>query len=61
MLLFRNLDPQALIFGGDMMKRAVDDIMDAFKDRAHIFNLGHGITPPTNVAHVEELVSYVRK
>ena len=56
-----NLDPQALIFGGDMMKRAVDDIMDAFKDRAHIFNLGHGITPPTNVAHVEELVSYVRK
>ena len=56
-----NLDPQALIFGGDMMKRTVDDIMDAFKDRAHIFNLGHGITPPTNVAHVEELVSYVRK
>ena len=56
-----NLDPQALIFGGDMMKRAVDDIIDAFKDRAHIFNLGHGITPPTNVAHVEELVSYVRK
>ena len=56
-----NLDPQALIFGGDMMKRAVDDIMDAFQDRAHIFNLGHGITPPTNVAHVEELVSYVRK
>ena len=56
-----DLDPQALIFGGDMMKRAVDDIMDAFKDRAHIFNLGHGITPPTPIDNVAELVDYVRR
>ena len=55
-----NLDPQALIYGGDAMKRAVDNILEAFKDRAHIFNLGHGITPPTPVEHVEELISYIR-
>ena len=55
-----NLDPQALIYGGDMMKRGVDNIIDAFKNRAHIFNLGHGITPPTPVEHVEELINYIR-
>ena len=56
-----NLDPQALIYGGDAMKRAVDTILEAFKDRAHIFNLGHGITPPTPVEHVHELIDYIRK
>ena len=55
-----NLDPQALIHGGDPMKRAIDNILEAFKDRAHIFNLGHGITPPTPVEHVEELINYIR-
>ena len=56
-----NLDPQALIYGGDMMKQSVDTILEAFHDRAHIFNLGHGITPPTPVENVEELISYIRK
>ena len=56
-----NLDPQALLFGGDAMKRAVDQIQDAFAQRAHIFNLGHGITPPTPVDNVAELVNYIRK
>ena len=55
-----NLDPQALIYGGDAMMRAVDTILDAFHDRAHIFNLGHGITPPTPVEHVHELINYIR-
>ena len=56
-----NLDPQALIYGGDSMKRAVDKIQHAFADRAHIFNLGHGITPPTPTDHVAELLDYIRK
>ena len=55
-----NLDPQALIYGGDAMKRSVDRIRDAFADRAHIFNLGHGITPPTPTDNVAELVEYIR-
>ena len=55
-----NLDPQALIYGGDAMKRSVDHILEAFHDRAHIFNLGHGITPPTPVDHVHELLEYIR-
>ena len=55
-----NLDPQALIYGGDVMKRSVDRIQDAFANRAHIFNLGHGITPPTPTDNVAELVDYIR-
>jgi uroporphyrinogen decarboxylase len=56
-----NLDPLALIAGGRAVEEAVDNIRAAFADRPHIFNLGHGILPDTPIAHVEALISYVRK
>jgi uroporphyrinogen decarboxylase len=56
-----NLDPLALIAGGRAVEEAVDAIRAAFADRPHIFNLGHGILPDTPIAHVEALLSYVRK
>ncbi|MFC3443183.1 uroporphyrinogen decarboxylase [Sphingobium rhizovicinum] len=56
-----NLDPLALIAGGRAVEEAVDLIRAAFADRPHIFNLGHGILPDTPIAHVEALLSYVRK
>ncbi|MBS0478528.1 MAG: uroporphyrinogen decarboxylase [Proteobacteria bacterium] len=55
-----NLDPLALIAGGDAMISAVQRILAAFADRPHIFNLGHGILPDTPIAHVEQLLSLVR-
>lgn len=55
-----NLDPLALIAGGDELLRAVDHIIDAFAGRPHVFNLGHGILPDTPIAHVEQLVKHVR-
>jgi uroporphyrinogen decarboxylase len=55
-----NLDPLALIAGGETLDRAVDDILDALAGRPHIFNLGHGILPDTPIAHVERLVARVR-
>ena len=55
-----NLDPLSLIDGGEMMKTSISRILDAFADRAHIFNLGHGITPETPVQHVYDLVSQIR-
>jgi uroporphyrinogen decarboxylase len=55
-----NLDPLALIAGGDTLRDAVHRILDAFANRPHIFNLGHGIQQTTPIAHVEELVSLVR-
>ena len=55
-----NLDPLALIAGGEQMRGAVQRILDAFCGRPHIFNLGHGILPDTPVAHVEQLVALVK-
>jgi uroporphyrinogen decarboxylase len=55
-----NLDPLALVAGGDQMREATVRILDAFRDRPHIFNLGHGILPDTPVEHVEQLVAVVK-
>jgi uroporphyrinogen decarboxylase len=55
-----NLDPLALIAGGEEMGAAVRRIVDAFADRPHIFNLGHGILPETPAANVEQLVRLVK-
>jgi uroporphyrinogen decarboxylase len=56
-----NLDPLALIAGGAAVEQAVDSIRAAFAGRPHILNLGHGILPDTPIAHVEALISYVRR
>jgi uroporphyrinogen decarboxylase len=55
-----NLDPLALIAGGDTLNRSVQRILDAFAGRPHIFNLGHGILPDTPIAHVEQLIGQVK-
>lgn len=55
-----NLDPLALIAGGEALRTATRRILDAFADRPHIFNLGHGIQQTTPIAHVEELVGLVK-
>jgi len=55
-----NLDPLALIAGGDVLKTAAKRILDAFAGRPHIFNLGHGILPDTPVDHVEQLIALVK-
>ncbi|HMI39653.1 MAG TPA: uroporphyrinogen decarboxylase [Sphingomicrobium sp.] len=55
-----NLDPLALIAGGERLRSAVTRIIDALGDRPHIFNLGHGIQQDTPIAHVEELLAMVR-
>jgi uroporphyrinogen decarboxylase len=55
-----NLDPLALITGGETLDRATDRILAAFAGRPHIFNLGHGILQDTPIAHVEQLVERVR-
>ena len=55
-----NLDPLALIAGGEPLERAVKPLLDALADRPHIFNLGHGILQDTPVAHVEQLIDLVK-
>lgn len=55
-----NLDPLALIAGGEPLETAVRGILDAFADRPHIFNLGHGILQDTPVERVEQLIAAVK-
>jgi uroporphyrinogen decarboxylase len=54
-----NLDPLALIAGGTALDQAVARILNAFPERPHVFNLGHGILPDTPIAHVEALIERV--
>ena len=56
-----NLDPLALIAGGEALEKATTRILNAFAGRPHIFNLGHGILPDTPIEHVEKLLTLVRK
>jgi uroporphyrinogen decarboxylase len=55
-----NVDPIALLAGGEALDRAVDATLEAFGRGRLIFNLGHGILPPTPIAHVERMVARVR-
>ncbi len=55
-----NLDPLALIAGGEKLEAAVTRVLDALRGRPHIFNLGHGIQQDTPVEHVEQLLAYVK-
>ena len=56
-----NLDPLALIAGGEALESAVRRILDALQDRPHVFNLGHGIQQTTPIPHVEALFRLLGK
>lgn len=55
-----NLDPLRLVIGGAVMVDRAREIIAAFSDRPHIFNLGHGIVPETPIANVERLINLVK-
>ena len=55
-----NLDPLALLAGGEALRTAARHCLDALAGRPHIFNLGHGILQETPVAHVDELMAIVK-
>ena len=55
-----NLDPIALLAGGDALKREVETILEALGRGPFIFNLGHGILKETPIPHVEQLVEMIR-
>ncbi len=55
-----NLDPAHLVTGGPDMEAAARRVVQAFSGGAHIFNLGHGITPEASPDHLARLVEAVR-
>ena len=55
-----NLDPQRLVAGGKALDEGVDAILSALGGGPLVFNLGHGITPETPIAHVEQMLARIR-
>ncbi len=56
-----NLDPLALVAGGEHLQAGIATVLDAWRGRPAIFNLGHGIVPETPPEHVAALVQAVRR
>ncbi len=56
-----NMDPLALVAGGEPMCEAARVVLQAWKGRPAIFNLGHGIVPETPPGHVAELMEMIRR
>ena len=56
-----NLDPILLYAPVDVLLKRAQAVLDANAGRdGHVFNLGHGITPPTPISAVETLVETVQ-
>lgn len=55
-----NLDPAFLVTGGEALAEQTRHIVKTFAGGAHIFNLGHGITPDADPRHVETMMQAIR-
>ena len=55
-----NLAPEHMVTGGADLVRETRRVVDAFKGGAHIFNLGHGITPDADPDNVSRMIEAVR-
>jgi uroporphyrinogen decarboxylase len=55
-----NLDPAALVAGGEVACREARRIIETLGERPFVFNLGHGVLPQTDPLAVGALVDYVK-
>jgi uroporphyrinogen decarboxylase len=55
-----NLDPMRVVAGGQALEEGINAILQRLGNGPLIFNLGHGITPQADPAHVSALVERVR-
>ncbi|MEO6774250.1 MAG: uroporphyrinogen decarboxylase [Kofleriaceae bacterium] len=56
-----NLDPGALFASPAEIRTRVAEILERAGKVGHIFNLGHGVLPPTDPEHVRAMVTAVRE
>jgi uroporphyrinogen decarboxylase len=54
-----NLDPVALLVGGEALRRGTADLCARLGGGPYVFNLGHGILPDTPPEHVAELARII--
>lgn len=57
-----NLDPLALRIGGDVLRQAVQSVLDDAKRAGgpYIFNLGHGVSPDVKIDNVHAVINHLR-
>ena len=55
-----NLDQRLLVSGGQPLIDATKQVVKAFENGPHIFNLGHGITPDADPANVDIMLKAIR-
>lgn len=59
-----NLDPVALLASPDRIRQEAAQILRKFGEHSeqsgHVFNLGHGILPETDPAHLKALIDFVK-
>jgi uroporphyrinogen decarboxylase len=55
-----NLDPVALLVGGQAMLDEAADIIEGFGGNPFVFNLGHGVLPQTDPDEVQRLTTFLR-
>ena len=57
-----NLDPALLLGPVDRMLAGARDVLERAGGRpGHVFNLGHGILPPTPLEHAQELARFIHQ
>jgi len=55
-----NLDPIVLTYDKPQMLEQAKKILESFSEGPFIFNLGHGVIPPTPIDHVQALCDLIR-
>ena len=55
-----NLDPKYLLKDSQNIGQKIEEILFAFRERPHIFNLGHGVLPETSIEKVEQMLLQIR-
>ncbi|MCC7016277.1 MAG: uroporphyrinogen decarboxylase [Rhodospirillales bacterium] len=55
-----NLDNRVLVAGGARLAGEARRVLEGFRGRPHVFNLGHGVLPETPPEHVAELAQIIR-
>src|SRR4051794_1262215 len=56
-----NRNPARLLGPWDRGEPATLDVLDAARERSHIFNLGHGVLPPTDPDVLTRLTGFVQE
>jgi uroporphyrinogen decarboxylase len=56
-----NLDPALLLGPWERVEAGTLEVLEAARDRSHVFNLGHGVLPQTDPGVLTELTRFVQE